>query len=55
MLIHRILADKGFVLTDNDSPNVMDMHNDGEGDSDKEDNFAPAKRRRQMVLSDDED
>ena len=41
------------VFTENDSTTAMDIETNG--DSDKEDISAPVKRRRKMVLSDDED
>ncbi|KAK1901642.1 Protein timeless like [Dissostichus eleginoides] len=48
---------KRRVLDDdkNDSTTAMDIETNGDADSDKEDISAPVKRRRKMVLSDDED
>lgn len=43
------------VFTENDSTTAMDIETNGDADSDKEDISAPVKRRRKMVLSDDED
>lgn len=43
------------VFTEDDSTAAMDMQTSVDADSDREDISAPVKRRRKMVLIDEED
>lgn len=43
------------VVFTEDHSTAMDLHKNDEADSDKEDISAPVKRRRKMVLIDDEE
>lgn len=43
------------VFTEDDSTTAMDMETNGDADSDREDISAPVKRRRKLVLIDEED
>uniref|UniRef100_A0A8C4EBT3 Timeless circadian clock n=1 Tax=Dicentrarchus labrax TaxID=13489 RepID=A0A8C4EBT3_DICLA len=50
-----ILAEHISVFTEDDSTTAVDMDTNGDADSDREDISAPVKRRRKMVLIDEED